>query len=382
MLYQIIIAAGLIILAINLILNLRAIKLPRSNSKIPEPVPLVSVLVPARNEEDIIKDCIDSLQKQDYPNFELLVLDDNSTDTTAAIVRQIAATDSRVRLIRGDSLPEGWAGKPFACQQLARDAKGDWLLFVDADTTHAPHMIRSTLASAIERNASLLSGFPRQLANSLPQKVAIPLMYFIPISFLPIWWLQNSKKPRPLLAIGQFLLFSKEAYWRIGGHNAVKSRIIEDVWLAVEITRSGGRHVVINLSTVVSCNMYRNVGKMWEGFLKWMYSVTSLSPIALVGLMLVAYFFFLAPFYWLWHEFIMLDSPIYWRIIVTVQIAIIVFIHWLTNKCFREPVVSAFLHPIGLSFLFAAAIYAACRKVIGAGIRWKDRVYSEESGVN
>jgi len=382
MIYQIVIAVGLIIIALNVILNLRAIKPPSRNSEIPEPAPLVSVLVPARNEEHNIRGCIGSLQKQDYPNFEILVLDDNSADTTAEIVRQIAATDSHVRLIRGDRLPEDWAGKPFACHQLAREAKGDWLLFVDADTTHTPHMIRSTLASAIGHNASLLSGFPRQLASSLPQKVAIPLMYFVIMSFLPLWWLLRSKKPRPSLAIGQFLLFPKEAYWRIGGHNAVKSRIIEDVWLGVEITRSGGRHVVVNLAPVVSCNMYRDVGAMWEGFLKWMYSVASLSPIALVGLMIAAYLLFLAPFYWLWHEFIMLDSPIYWRLIVTLQVAIIVFTHWLVNKCFKEHVISAFLHPIGLSFLFAAAIYAACRKVIGAGIRWKDRVYGEESGVN
>ena len=381
MVYQIIIAGGLVLFALNLILNLRAIKSPRSDSKVPQPAPFVSVLIPARNEEENIRTCLESLQKQDYPNLEILVLDDNSTDATAEIVSQLAASDSRVRLMPGEGLPEGWAGKPFACYQLAQEAAGSWLLFVDADTTHAPHMLRTLLASALEHNASLLSGFPRQLANSLPQKITIPLMYFIIMSWIPLWWLQHSKKPEPLLAIGQFLLFYKEEYWRIGGHKAVRSRIIEDVWLGVEMTRHGGRHVVVNLASVVSCNMYRDVGTMWEGFLKWMYSVVSLSPVALVGLMAAGYLFFLAPFYWLWHEFVILDSPTYWRLLVASQVAIIIAMRWLVDKRFKEPVISAFLHPVGFSFLLACAVYAACLKAVGAGVRWKNRLYGEGSGI-
>jgi len=212
MLYQIIIAAGLASFVLNLILNLRSLKKPRSDSKIPEPPPFISVLIPARNEELNIEACLESLQRQDYPNFEILVLDDGSSDNTANIVARIAAKDNRIQLIRGDPLPEGWAGKPFACHQLAQRAKGSWLLFVDADTTHAPHMLRSVLALALELRPSLLSGFPHQLAISLPQKVAIPVLYFVILSWLPLWWLQRSKEPKPSLAIGQFLLFPREEY--------------------------------------------------------------------------------------------------------------------------------------------------------------------------
>jgi chlorobactene glucosyltransferase len=381
MLYQIIITIGLAIFALNFILNLRALKTPSKDAKIPEPTPLVSVLVPARNEQENIRVCLESLQKQDYPNFEILVLDDNSSDNTADIVSQIAATDSRVRLLKGQPLAEGWAGKPFACHQLAEQAGGTWLMFVDADTIHAPHMLRSTLSLAIGTNASLLSGFPRQLADSLPQKIALPLMYFVIMIWIPLWWLQGSRKPRPALAIGQFLLFPRDEYWRIGGHRAVRDKIIEDVWLGVETTRHGGRHVVVDLSLVVWCNMYRDVGAMWEGFIKWMYSVASLSPVALVGLMAAGYLFFLAPFYWLWHEFVMLGSPTLWRLMVASQVAIIVAVHWLVDKRFKEPTISALLHPIGLSFLLAAAVYAGWRKAVGAGVRWKNRLYSETSGV-
>ena len=382
MLYQIIIAVGLVSFALNLILNLRTLRTPNSGSKIPEPAPLVSVLIPARDEGANIEACLESLQNQDYPNFEILVLDDNSSDSTADLVSQITARDNRVRLIRGERLPGGWAGKPFACYQLAKRARGSWLLFVDADTTHAPHMLRSVLALALELKPSLLSGFPRQLANSLPQKVAIPVLYFVILSWLPLWWLQHSKEPKPSLAIGQFLLFSREEYWRIGGHKAVRSRILEDVWLGVEVSRHGGRHMAVDLSPVVSCHMYRNLGAMWEGFIKWMYSVVTLSAAALFGLMVAGYVFYLAPFYWLWNELFVVTAPTDWRLIIIFQVAMIMVMRWILDNHFKEPAVSTFLHPVGFSYLFLAALYACSRQVVGKGIRWKNRLYSKGSGVD
>ncbi|MFC2017135.1 glycosyltransferase [Chloroflexota bacterium] len=381
MLYQVIIAIGLVSFALNLILNLRSLKRPRFDSKIHEPAPLISVLIPVRDEEANIRACLDSLQKQDYPNFEIIVLDDNSSDGTADIVEEMSAKDSRIQLIIGESLAEGWAGKPYACYQLAKKARGSWLLFVDADTVHAPHMLRSVLALALELRPSLLSGFPRQLATSLPLKVAIPVLYFVILSWLPLWWLQRSKKQKPSLAIGQFLFFPREEYWRIGGHRAVKSRILEDVWLGVEVTHQGGRHVAVDLSQVVSCSMYRSLGAMWEGFIKWIYSVAALSWVVLVGLIVAGYVFFLAPFYWLWNELFVVGTPTDWRAIIIFQVTTILFMRWLVNNHFKEPVVSTIMHPIGFSFLFLAGLYAFARRSVGAGVRWKDRLYGRESGV-
>ena len=382
MVYQVIVAISLIAFVLNLILNLRSLKAPPRNSKIPQPTPLVSVLIPARDEEANIEACLKSLQKQDSPNLEILVLDDNSVDNTANIVKRIAATDERIRLISGKALPEGWAGKPFACHQLASKAKGSWLLFVDADTTHAPHMLRSTLALALESKCSLLSGFPRQLATSLPQKVVIPVFYFIILSWLPLWWLQRSKTPKPLLSIGQFLLFPKEEYWRIGGHQAVKSRIMEDVWLGVEVNRHGGRQIVVDLSSLVSCHMYKSLGAMWEGFIKWIYSVATLSQAALAGLLAAGYIFFLAPFLALWKELFIVAAPTSWRSVIVFQVSLIIIMRWLIGRHFKEPVISTFLHPFGLSFLLLASLYGALHHVFGPGVRWKNRLYPKETGVD
>jgi len=378
MLYHLIIAGGLVLFMLNLFLNLRTLKRPRADSRLPESAPLISVMVPARDEEENIETCLKSLQAQDYPNFEILVLDDHSSDRTAEIVERLAAEDKRVRLFTSESLPEGWAGKPFACYQLAKQAGGSWFLFVDADTIHAPHMLRGVLSVAIESNKpGMLSGFPRQLANSLPQKIAIPVLYFVIMSWLPIWWLHRSH--RPSLAIGQFLLFPREAYWKIGGHQAVKSRIIEDVWLGVEINRSGSRHIAIDLSPVVSCNMYQDVGAMWEGFIKWIYSVAALSRLGLAMLLAAGYAFYLAPFYWLWRELFV--APTGWGALIIFQVVMVFGMRWLVDSRFKEPVVSAFLHPLGFTFLILSALYGGSRQVVGAGVRWKKRLYSKESAV-
>jgi chlorobactene glucosyltransferase len=381
MLYQVIIAVGLVSFLLNLILNLRSLKTPRPDGELPEEAPLISVLIPARDEEENIKVCLKSLQKQDYPNFEILVLDDNSSDGTTRAVERIAATDKRIQLLRGKPLPKGWAGKPFACYQLARKAKGSWLLFTDADTRHEPHALRSTLAMALKYDSSLLSGFPRQLTTSLQQKITIPVLYFVIMSWFPLWWLQRSGHPRPSLAIGQFLFFPTKEYWRIGGHRVVKAKILEDVWLGVEVNRHGGRHIAVDLSPIVSCHMYQGMGAIWEGVSKWIYSVAAVSKLALVGLLGAGYLFFLAPFYWLWNELFVVSAPSDWRLIIIFQVSAIVLMRWLVDKRFKESIVSTVLHPLGFSFLIITGLYAGSRQAVGAGVRWKERLYSRESSV-
>jgi chlorobactene glucosyltransferase len=380
-LYQIIIAVGLIVFMLNLFLNLKSLKRPKANVTWEGKVPFVSVLVPARDEAANIDTCLNSLCRQDYPDFEILVLDDNSTDDTGEIVERMALRDCRIQLIRGETLPEDWAGKPFACYQLAERARGDWLLFVDADTIHAPDMLSRVMAVALETGPSLLSGFPRQLTGSLPQKIAIPMMYFIVLGWLPLWWLQSSAKPRASLAIGQFLLFPKEAYWRIGGHRAVQARILEDVWLGVETVRHGGRHLAIDLSPVVSCNMYRSISGMWEGFVKWIYSVAALSPLGLFLMIMAAFIFYFAPFYCLWEELFLTDTSSGWRYLLVFQVAVILLMRWAVDSRFKIPVISTVLHPAGISFLLLSALYGGAQRLLGGGVHWKERLYGRESKV-
>jgi chlorobactene glucosyltransferase len=381
MLYQVLIAAGLAIFLGNLVLNLRNLRVPDHLARIPGRTPLISVLVPARDEEANIGACLESLLRQDYPAFEVLVLDDNSEDDTAAIVGEMAARDRRLRLFHGLPLPDDWSGKSFACHQLSERARGSWLLFVDADTIHAPHMLRSVLALAMETKASLLSGFPRQLADTLLLKIVMPLMYFVILGWLPLWWLQRPGRTRPSLAIGQFMLFPADEYRRIGGHKMVQSRIVEDVWLGIETSRRGGRHVVVDLSTVVSCNMYSSLAEAWGGLGRSIYSITAMAPVGLLGLVLAAYFFYVVPFYWLLHGFFLADASAVWRAVVGLQVAVILLIRWLIDTRFKEPAISVWFHVFGFLFLFANVLWFSGRWLVGAGVSWKERLYGREESV-
>lgn len=381
MVYQIIIAAVLALFLVNLYLNLKNLKAPRADAKVPSPAPLISVMVPARDEAENIGACLDSLIKQDYPNFEILVLDDNSTDATAAIVAGLAAQDGRIKLIQGRPLPEDWAGKPYACHQLSQHARGEWFLFVDADTIHTPDMLRGVLALARQQKVSLLSGFPRQLARSLVQKIGVPVIYFLIIGWAPLWLIHRLKTPRPSVAIGQFLFFASQEYRRIGGHEVVKSRILEDIWMGIEVSRAGGRHIAVDLSSMVSCDMYPTAAAMWRGLVRCVYSIAAITPLMLLVLIGIALFFYMGPFYWLWNGFFMTDASYLWKGIVIFQIALIYFMRWLVDTRFKEPAVSTWLHPLGIIYLLVTVVYSLGRWLFGAGVTWKERVYGGESAI-
>jgi len=382
MLYQGIIALCLVIVMINLILNSRALrKLTDKKENLPDPPPLISILIPARDEESDIAACLESLRRQDYPDFEILVLDDSSSDTTAAVVEQIAAVDPRVRLLRGKPLPQGWAGKPFACYQLASKARGSWLLFTDADTIHAPAMLRSALAYACNNRLALLSGFPLQRTVSFSQRVVVPVMYFIILSWYPLWWLQRFAKPKPGLTIGQFLFVSTQEYREIGGHEAVKSRILDDVWLGFEMARHGKPQATVDLSQLVACRMYEDLGDLWEGFTKWTYSICSLSPWMLGLMMLGGFSFFVAPFLWLAWHFLPVPTAYDSFMLIIIQLVVIMLMRSLVDHRFRYSRLYCLSHPVGISFMLLSGVYAAIKRFTGAGVQWKQRLYTPESGI-
>jgi chlorobactene glucosyltransferase len=382
MLYQQIVCILLAVILFNLLLNLRALRKPKSDVELPEPAPLISILLPARNEEANIGVCLESLRQQDYPNFEILVLDDSSTDGTADIVARIAAEDSRVKLLKGQPLPSGWAGKTFACHQLAQEARGSWLLFTDADTVHASSMLRKVLGVALVSRAALISGFPYQRTTSIWQKTAMPILfYFMLLCWMPFWWLQRSRCSMPSVAIGQFLFFSAKEYHSIGGHEAVRSRIVEDVWLGIEVSRHKYRQLTLDLSSLVSCQMYREFGTMWDGITRWFYTVASLSVVSLVVMIFVVLLLFLAPFLWLVYGLLLAQPAFAWEVLVALQVSIVFLARFLAGRRFSQPKTSIILHPIGVAFLLLVSFYASYQYLTGAGVKWKGRVYDSGSQI-
>ena len=222
----------------------------------------VSVMIPARNEEANLQRCLQSLVAQTAPLFELIVVDDHSTDRT----RSIAQSFPTVRVLEADPLPDGWSGKSNACWTGAKLAKGKWLLFTDADTRHAVNSIAQGFREAESNHAALLSYSPTQEVHGFWERALMPVIFAeLAKTYRP----KEVTDPRSPAAAanGQYLLIRRDVYDAVGGHAAVAHAILEDVELAKLVKRAGYK-LQFRVSDAVSTRMYRTFGQMWEGWTK------------------------------------------------------------------------------------------------------------------
>jgi chlorobactene glucosyltransferase len=383
-LYQFLIVVILMLMLANVLANLAVFEGLRQVAP-PSEGPLVSVLVPARNEERNIEECIRSLLLQDYPNYELLVLDDHSSDRTAEIaerlISQVRNPRVTARLMRGAPLPDGWTGKNWACHQLAEAGSGEFLWFTDADTVHAPGTISAAVDYACRKDAGLVSAWPRQLTVSLGEKLIVPLILLMGVAFCPLWlqrliqYRREKADPRLMRHIGaangQFMFFTRACYEAVGGHAAVGSHVVEDVALGREVAARTGDGLrlfncdALRFSTV---RMYRSFGETWAGFTKNIRAVFEDQGLLfwLFGLAQVACFFL--PFI-----FLMTAPQAIWHIVV-VQVALIYAIRALVAARFRSSWLSAVLHPIGIVLMILIGLNS-WRCSVTTGVSWKGRVY-------
>jgi chlorobactene glucosyltransferase len=238
----------------------------------PSEFPLVSVLIPARNEERALERCLRSLLAQDYGNFEVLVLDDQSSDGTAAIVQRLTREDVRFRLIRGADLPSDWLGKHWACQQLAEQAQGTLLLFTDADTVHHPQALANAVSARQREGADMLTAFPREILGSWGEKLTVPLFGWSFLCFQPVLLIHRTRLRRVSVAVGQFMLFRREALVQVGGFAAVRGDIADDLALARAIRKAGLRLRVLDGTDRVECRMYHGFKEALVGFSKNLFA--------------------------------------------------------------------------------------------------------------
>ncbi|MDP2952328.1 MAG: glycosyltransferase, partial [Chloroflexota bacterium] len=299
-LYQVLVTALIALIFLNVANNLHILSEAVPRGELPQPLPLVSVLVPARNEERNIGPCLSSLLAQDYANLEILVLDDDSSDRTAQMVEGYARKDARLRLLKGAPLLQGWHGKAYACHQLAQAARGEYLLFTDADTVHTPHSVSWTLRLAKERGADLVTYFPRLVTESFWEKTIMPIMHFGILSYLPLGLVERSQNPWFSMALGPFMFFGREFYQGIGGHAAVKDEIAEDVALGRLVKRAGGRLLLTDGTEVLRVRFYHSLGEVWRGFTKSAFAAADYSAPAFLGLLVLNFFLFLLPYYFLY----------------------------------------------------------------------------------
>ena len=350
----------------------------------------VTILVPARNEECRIRACLTSLVAQEPPVREIILLDDRSGDRTAEIARDLGFREepgSRLRLIRGAELPEGWVGKNWACHQLSEDADpaSTHLLFTDADTIHSPGCVSAALDHALAVRADLLSLWPDQITGTWSEKLVIPLGYLLFMVFQPfpfLSWLQAKPErvarwgiPKERLAMigaanGQFLLFRREAYRSLGGHEALKDHLVEDVAFGRRVasrTGEGMRLVNADGINLLRCRMYSGLAELWEGFSKNLRPVFEESHLSFMLFGVVIGGLFLLPFCLLPEAGL---APF-----VGIAVVLVMGMRLLLTLRFRTSWLGFIAHPFGVALALLIALNS-WRLCLRRGIVWKGRVYS------
>jgi chlorobactene glucosyltransferase len=351
---------------------------------IPEKRPLVSVLVPARNEAKRIGPCLQSLLAQDYPHFECIVLDDQSDDGTPELVQRLGFSSDPVaqfRLISGRPLPPNWIGKSWACHQLSQVALGEYLLFTDADTVHHPGTISAAVTVAFRERSDLLTAWAYQVTRTFAEKLMIPFLFVAAAACLPHWLLSLAQRHPRLARLmgpnwlrnlgtanGQFIFIRRETYQRIGGHAAAANHLVEDVALGRAVaarTAEGLRLTSCDGIALVRCRMYQSFSDLWEGFTKNLWPLFENDFVAFTILVLGQIIIFAMPFFvapWLisWELWLLLSLILLLRLLVTLR--------------YRTSWISIVFHPFGYLLALAIALNSL-RRSLGKGVTWKGRLY-------
>ncbi|MGM0648795.1 MAG: glycosyltransferase [Bacteroidota bacterium] len=295
LLVGIIVVFLLIRLIISLVNVLAQTRLPRQKCHMQA---LVSVLIPARNESRNIASLLQQLSRSTYPHLEILVYDDLSTDNTADIVLDYARYNKNIKLIRGTTLPNGWLGKNHACDQLARKAKGDYLLFLDADVTVKQDLLANALSYLNYHKLSLLSLFPVQIMQSPGEKITVPLMNWILASLLPLPLIHKSRRSSLAAANGQFMLFTANNYHHNLWHQRFKRQAVEDINIMRAVKRQQHKGHTLLSNGQIQCRMYTGFREAINGFSKNTHEFFGKSYILMTVFALISSFGFIPVYYY------------------------------------------------------------------------------------
>ena len=334
--------------------------------------PRVSVLIPARNEAGNIEACVRSLLEQDYPDFEVIVLDDHSEDETPLILNRLARTSQRLRVLDGRPLPAGWLGKHWACHQLAQAATGELLLFTDADTRHAPDMLRDSVSALLAERADLVTAFPREDAVTWGEKLIIPVIGFGIFSFLPVTLVRWLRWAGLSVTIGQFMLFRRAAFDAIGGYEAVRNHLVDDVMLGRRIIQHGFTWRLMDGTRHVSCRMYRSFWEAVDGFTKNIFAFfdyrLSLFVIAWAWMAVV----FLAPPFVVAAHAVNLPLESYPYPLACLAVIESLAMWSLAYDRFRVPLYLVFFYPVSFGLFVLIAFRSLVYTLLGQST-WKGR---------
>ena len=335
------------------------------------PVP-VSIIIPARNESATIDHLLDTVLASRHQPLEVIVVDDRSTDDTAAKVTARLHSDPRLQLIHGADLPSGWLGKPWACAQGASKATGTILVFTDADTSHHPDLIGHAVAALQAEQADLLTLVSHLTCTTFWERLVMPQIWALLAARYPPSGVSNATKPHQVVANGQFIVVTRTGYEEIGGHAAVKHEVVEDLALAQRYLLSGKRLRMMFGEALLSTRMYRSLGEMTEGWSKNLYmgarqsfrGMPVLAALAPLGLMLGFAFWLVPP------VLLLLGIA---PLAMTVAVACSLLYWAAISHGMQIPAYYALGYPLGAAMAFWIALRSTLR---GASrVEWRGRTY-------
>jgi chlorobactene glucosyltransferase len=316
---------------------------------------------------------VTSLLKQDYPDFQVIVLDDHSTDNTSRILARLASGDSRLQILEGRPLPDGWLGKHWACHQLDRAATGELILFVDADTRHTPDMLMDSVSAMLAECADLVTAFPREEVVTWGERLLVPVIGFGIFTFIPIRLVQKLRLAALSVTIGQFMLFRRTAYDSVGGYEAVRAEIVDDMVLGRRIISSGLEWRLLDGTRHVSCRMYRSFWEAVNGFGKSLFAVFDYRILPYgIGWLLVGTVF-IEPAVALishWARFPLTSIPIEYA---TASVVLSITLWMIAFRRFKFPAYLVFYYPLSLA-LFIAVVARSFFQTATGTATWKDRL--------
>ncbi len=333
--------------------------------------PLISVLIPARDEEASIGACLRSVCSQSYTNIEILVLDDHSKDSTWDIISSYARRDSRIKTIKGDPLPLGWNGKNFALKQLSEQAKGEYYLLTDADTIHSFDSISFAYTNILYHHTDMLSGYPKQIAPSLSSLAVVTAMHFNILFINPLWILKKTTNPLFGLAIGQYIFIRSSCFHDIGGFDPIKDSITDDIHLARNLLAHGYHQIFLDLGSIVSCNMFDSFSSALVGITRSVidfFDKKIILPLFAVPIIIAG---MIAP------TFILIYQLIFSSLVLTpILLGVVLFLlAWMQTMVFlRYSLKTILLFTPTMTLVVVMFLYGCYITVTGKGYVWKNRI--------
>lgn len=353
--------------------------LDEESADAPVPAPMVSVVVPARNEARNIERCVRSILSTTWPNLEVIVVDDHSEDATGEIARRIAGEDSRVRVIDNWPLPDDWFGKQWACANGASAARGEIFCFTDADTFHHPDLITRSVNAIVRRKADLFSVASRQELGSFWEKLIQPQIFaFLALRYGGTETVTNSPRVTDKIANGQCIFLLRDVYESLGGHALVRDHVAEDMMLAQRAFARGKRVVVVAGVNQLSARMYTSLREMIDGWGKNVFAGgrdsmmfgrlgKAVYPVVLLSGPLIG---LIPPLVLLlWLAGFVPAAVATWAAITSVSLLLwwLYVYHWID-----ESPAYALLSPLGAAVVFYILLRAVLR---GQNVKWKGRRY-------